>query len=77
MSIKTEVRVLKSWENPLYAKLDLDIFPTTEQTLEIETSLNRDNQDNGVLYSAELQALSEVRISNWITIKLFNQWLFK
>lgn len=45
---------------PLYAKLDLDIFPTAEQKLEIQTSFNRDNKDNGVLYSAEIQASSEV-----------------
>lgn len=45
---------------PVYAKLDLDIFPTAEQKLEIQTSFNRDIKDNGILYYAEIQASSEV-----------------
>lgn len=59
MGITTDVKMFKSWENPLYILLELDIFPTTEQTLKLHTSLNRDIQDNGVLYSASLMAESE------------------
>ncbi|CAH1725498.1 unnamed protein product [Aphis gossypii] len=59
MGITTDVKMFKSWENPLYILLELDIFPTTEQTLKLHTSLNRDFQDNGVLYSASLMAESK------------------
>jgi len=62
MGITTDIKMFKSWENPLYILLELDIFPTTEQTLKLHTSLNRDVQDNGVLYSASLMAESEVSV---------------
>lgn len=60
MSINTDLQVLKSWENPLSVKLDLNIFPTTEQTLHLNTNLKRTLQNDGSLYSAELSAKSDV-----------------
>jgi len=54
--------MFKSWKNPLYILLELDIFPSTEQTLKLSTSLNRDIQDNGVLYSTSLMAESKVSV---------------
>jgi len=60
MGVKTDVRMLKSWENPLKILLELDIFSSTKQTLKLHTSLNRDIQDSGVLYSALLEAESDV-----------------
>lgn len=62
MSIKTALQLLKSWENPMYAKIDLNIFPTVEQALEVQTSFNRNNQDDGVLYSGEIIAKSDVSV---------------
>uniref|UniRef100_A0A2H8TZF4 Apolipophorin n=1 Tax=Melanaphis sacchari TaxID=742174 RepID=A0A2H8TZF4_9HEMI len=59
MGVKTDVRMFKSTENPLNIQMELDIFPTTEQTLKLHTSLNKDVQDSGVLYSASLTAKSD------------------
>ncbi|VVC28237.1 Vitellinogen, open beta-sheet,von Willebrand factor, type D domain,Lipid transport protein, N- [Cinara cedri] len=59
MAIKNDIEMFKSWENPLDVKLDLDIFPTTEQTLHLHSSLKRSLENNGVLYSAELKAISD------------------
>ncbi|XP_026815483.1 apolipophorins [Rhopalosiphum maidis] len=59
MGVKTDVQMLKSWENPLNILLELDIFSSTKQTLKLHTSLNRDIQDSGVLYSASLEAESD------------------
>jgi len=62
MGVKSDIEVFKSWENPFNAKLDLNIFPTPEQTLQLHTSVNRNVQDNGVMYSAQLLAESDVGI---------------
>lgn len=60
MGVETDVQIFKNWQNPFSAKLELDIFPTIQQKLKLHTSLNRNAQDNGVLYSALLLAESEV-----------------
>lgn len=60
MGLKTDVQIFKSWEVPIDVLLELNIFPTTEQTLELHTRFNRNNQENGVLYSAELLMKSDV-----------------
>lgn len=62
MGVKTDVKIFKNWENPLSIELELDIFPTTDQTLKFRSSLNRDVQDSGVLYSALLLAESDVSL---------------
>jgi len=62
MSVKSDIEMFKSYENPFYVKLDLDIFSSPGQAIILYTSLNRNVQDNGVLYSAELLAKSYVRI---------------
>lgn len=62
MGFKSDIQIFKSWENPVSVKIDLNIFPTEEQTLQLHTSLNRVVKDNGVLYSAELLAISNVCI---------------
>ncbi|XP_060861024.1 apolipophorins isoform X2 [Metopolophium dirhodum] len=59
MGVNTTVEMFKSWENPLSVHLEFDIFPTTDQTLKLHSSLNRDVQDSGVLYSASLLAQSD------------------
>lgn len=63
MGIKTDFHVFKSWENPLNAKLELNIFPTSEQKLLLQTDLKRNIRDDGTLYSAELLAKSDVNIT--------------
>jgi len=60
MGVKTAVQMFKNWENPLSIELELDIFPTTDQSLKLRSSLDRDVQDDGVLYSASLLAKSDV-----------------
>jgi len=60
MGVNTTFEMFKSWENPLNIQLEFDIFPTTDQTLKLRSSLNRDVQDSGVLYSASLLAQSDV-----------------
>lgn len=62
MGVKSDIQMYKSWENPFNIKLDLNIFPTQEQTLQLHSSVNRNLQDNGVLYSAQLLAQSDVSI---------------
>lgn len=62
MGVKTDLHMFKSWENPLSARLELNIFPTTEQKLQFQTVLKRNIQDEGTLYSGELQAKSDVNI---------------
>jgi len=69
MGVKTYVQVFKTWENPLNIQLELDIFPTADQTLKLRTSLNRDVQDNGVLYSASLLAKSDVSMLQKLRMK--------
>lgn len=64
MGVKTNVQMFKNWENPLSVQLELDIFPTTDQKLKLRTSLKRDVQDSGVLYSALLFAESDVSMLN-------------
>lgn len=60
MGFKSDIQMFKSWENPFCVILDLNIFPDVEQTLQLYTSLNRNVKDDGVLYSAELLAKSDV-----------------
>lgn len=60
MGFKSDIQMFKSWEIPFCVKLDLNIFPDVEQTLQLHASLNRKIEDNGVLYSAELLANSDV-----------------
>lgn len=63
MGVKSTLDVFKSWENPLSVALELNIFPTTEQTLKVSSNLNRNVQDDGVLYSADVLASSAVSMS--------------
>lgn len=63
MGIKSDIGLFKSWENPLSVVLELNIFPTTEQTLKIRSNLNRNVQDDAVLYSADVRATSDVSMS--------------
>lgn len=60
MSLKKNVQIFKSWENPLRVELHLDIFPTVEQAVDFSTNWNRSVIDNGVMYSADIAAKSEV-----------------
>lgn len=62
MNVKTKIQIFKSWEVPIDANLELDIFSTTEQTLQIHTYLKRNLYENGVLYSAALLAKSDVSV---------------
>lgn len=63
MGVKYIVDVFKSWENPMSVAVELNIFPTTEQTLKVSSSLKRNVQDDGVLYSADVLASSVVSMS--------------
>jgi len=69
MGVKTDVQMFKSWENPLSIQLDLDIFPTPEQTLTLRSGLNRKVQGNGVFYSALLLAESPVSMLKSFTFE--------
>jgi len=71
MGVKTNAQIFKNWENPFSVELELDIFRTTDQTLKINTSLNRNIQDSGVLYSASLLAESEVSM---LMYYICNKW---
>lgn len=62
MSIRSDIQVLKSWENPFSLKLDLDIFVIKEQALQLHTNFKRSVQNDGVLYSVDLLARSDVKI---------------
>lgn len=54
--------MFQSWENLLDVELDLDIYPTSEQALNLQSSLKRSITNKGVLYSAELNAKSDVSV---------------
>lgn len=60
MVIKNDIQIFKNWENPLDVKLELDIFPTKKQALYLRSSLKRSQDNDGVMYSAELKAKSDV-----------------
>lgn len=62
MSVISDIQVLKSWKNPFRFKLDLDIFVKKEQALQLLTNFTRNVENDGVLYSVNLQAKSDVRI---------------
>jgi hypothetical protein len=63
LSVTSDIQVLKSWENPLSVKLDLDIFVKKEQALQLHTNFTRNVENDGVLYSVNLLAKSDVCIS--------------
>lgn len=60
MGIKTDIQIFKKKETPIDVLLELNIFPEVEQTLQLYTRFNRNSQENGVLYSTELQMKSDV-----------------